>query len=464
MEPTNFAELLTRDPEIFYITRNRIQNGLICYTENIFQKNTLIDSLVWVYKNYFLKSVTVFVPKMNIVNFEDYITCDLQNLEQTSVPTGSVVIFGYSDIIFGNLVKINKKRLNCILKGILKKCTVIILSSCSLKVLDIPILDHGKTKESFDYLELEKPLINYRTVLDHINLFDLMDQKNEDYQNNVDPFVEMVTSFVKAGKRVYMSLNLITARLLEIEKKLKMECVVLRKDSPSADIVINHYDTCEKTFLVSNYDIYIFAPKHFDNPIEIVGQFKNVLGKEPEIYLDSTKYNILEKCIRDIVITSHVPRTIIKDSQEFSSYQELVETISDQEIVLASEEHYTFQCSDEIQEFDLQNLQKKEYDKIRDFVKIKLLAKYDLEIKTCQLSAPCSPNDRSRKLNSLANKISSYDYRCDCTCEIFKDYSIGVVIWNETFSNRKTLNLKLLKNCCYIYQTTYGKWKYTTIN
>ena len=88
---------------------------------------------------------------------------------------------------------------------------------------------------------------------------------------------------------------------------------------------------------------------------------------------------------------------------------------------------------------------------------------FDIEIKTCQLAAPCSPIDRSRKLNSLANKISSFDYRCDCTCEIFKDYSIGVIIWNETFANRKSLNLKLLKGTNYIYQTTYNKWKYTFV-
>ncbi len=460
---TQFIEHLSKNPEIFEITKNRKQNGVICYTENIFQKTTLINSLIWIYQNYFLKSVSVFVPR--IVNNDDYITCDLETLEQTVIQSGTVVIFGYADIIFGELVKVNKKRLNTILKSILKKATVVILSSCSLKVLDIPILDIGTTKESFDYLELEKPLINYRTILDHISLFDLLDPKNEEYQNNVDPFVEMVIDMVKSGKRVYLSLNLINTRLLEIEAKLKKECSVLRKDSNSSDIVINSAKTCEKTLLVAKYDVYFFAPAHFDNPIDVVGQFKSILGKENiEIYFDSSKYSILEKSLKDLFITSHVPRVVIKDSQEFDTYTELVESLGNSEIVLASEEYYTFQSSDEIQEFDLQNLQKKEYDKIREYVKIKILNKYDIEIKTCQLSAPCSPKDRSRKLNSLANKISSFDYRCDCTCEIFKDYSIGVTIWNETFANRKTLNLKLLKNCCYIYQTTYGKWKYTTIN
>ena len=79
------------------------------------------------------------------------------------------------------------------------------------------------------------------------------------------------------------------------------------------------------------------------------------------------------------------------------------------------------------------------------------------------MAAPCSPKDRSKKLNSLSNKISSYDYRCDVTCEIFKDYTIGVILWNETFANRKII-LTDLKNQTFIYQTTSGKWKYTTVN
>jgi hypothetical protein len=89
------------------------------------------------------------------------------------------------------------------------------------------------------------------------------------------------------------------------------------------------------------------------------------------------------------------------------------------------------------------------------------MSKFDLDIKTCQLSTPCSPKDRSRKLNSLSNKISSVDYRCDVTCEIFKDYTIGVIVWNETFISKEPI--VCLKNETYVYQTTHGKWKYTQI-
>jgi hypothetical protein len=155
---------------------------------------------------------------------------------------------------------------------------------------------------------------------------------------------------------------------------------------------------------------------------------------------------------------------VVKDSGDYDTYAELASTIDAGLSTVASEGYYVFEPSQTIKEFDLKNLTKSQYDVIRNFVKLRLLAKIDMEIKTCQLSSPSSPRDRSKKLNSLSNKISSYDYRCEITCEIFKDYSIGVVVWNEMFSDRKTMNPVLLKNQIFIYQTTSGKWKYTAFN
>ena len=73
-----------------------------------------------------------------------------------------------------------------------------------------------------------------------------------------------------------------------------------------------------------------------------------------------------------------------------------------------------------------------------------------------------NPINNSIALNSLSNKISSYDYRCDVTCEIFRDYTIGVIVWNEMFADRK--QLKLVKNQTFVHQTTSGTWKFTTVN
>jgi hypothetical protein len=154
-------------------------------------------------------------------------------------------------------------------------------------------------------------------------------------------------------------------------------------------------------------------------------------------------------------------RMTIKDSKEFDTYNSLLKEIDHPDPVVVSESYYSFECPENIQKLNLSNLTKKDYDVIRNFVKIKLNGKLDLDVKTCQLSAPCSPKDRSKKINSLSNKISSADYRCDVTCEIFKNYTIGVVVWNEIFANRKQLSV--LKNQAYVYQTTSGTWKFTSV-
>jgi predicted RND superfamily exporter protein len=170
----------------------------------------------------------------------------------------------------------------------------------------------------------------------------------------------------------------------------------------------------------------------------------------------------IKACLRQIHSEESQERVVIKDSDEYDSYAELAKHTETSSATVASEGYYVFESSQTIKEFDLKNLKKSQYDVIRNFVKLRLLSKLDMEIKTCQLSSPSSPRDRSKKLNSLSNKISSYDYRCEITCEIFKDYSIGVVVWNEMFSDRKTMNPVVLKNQTFIYQTTAGKWKYTS--
>ena len=59
------------------------------------------------------------------------------------------------------------------------------------------------------------------------------------------------------------------------------------------------------------------------------------------------------------------------------------------------------------------------------------------------------------------NKINFFQFRCDITCEIFKDHSIGIVVWNEMFKNK---SYKIEPNQTFVYQTTNGDWRYTTIN
>ena len=442
-----FLEKIKTNPELIGITKYRKLNGLVCYSEHI--NNELIHSVCWVYQNYFSIKITLFIPGI-VLDFPDAVVCTLEALEQYVPQKNEIVIFGWCEHIFKDF---NKRRLNTLLKNISKKNKTILFSSFSLKCTLLPFL------ESFEFYELPTMGIQFQNLLDNVSLFDLVDPDPENYNYNVEQFIEFVKEF-KNEHRIYMSLNLQPNKLLEIESLLKENGIsVSRKDSEQADIVINSCKTTEKAFLKGRYSIFIFSPPLFEESMELVSFFKDIFTNECEIFIDSSKLKNISQHLKMICKESIIPRPIIKDSIDFNSYSE-IKKIIESEIIMASECYYNFQAPESLLKLDLMNLTKKDYDLIRNFVKNKLTMKYSLEIKTCQLAAPCSPKDRSKKLNSLSNKISSYDYRCDCTCEIFKDYSIGVIVWNDFFKNRKKINIV---NQYFVYQTTYGTWKYTSI-
>jgi len=446
---SEFLERITEIPELIGITKHRELNGLICYSENI---NTfLIQSLSWIYQNYFSKSIILFVPKM--VTMESSIVCSLEELERYSPKKNEVIIFAYFELIIKDF---NKRRLNTLIKNILKKNKVLIISYSSLKYIQLPFL------ESFDFYELPKKR-DLSFILENSSLFDLIDPDQESYNANLDSFIEFIVQFKSEGKKVYMSLNLCPAKLIQLESLLKNENVsVSRKDSEESDVVINSCKTTEKLFLLGKYSVLIFAPPIFEEPVELVSFFKDLYNtNEYEVFIDSSKIKNITQNLKIICNDSMEKRPVIKDSVEFDSYNELKKALNHEDPTMASETYYLFQSPSDFLKLDLGNLTKKEYDLIRTFVKNKLSIKHDIDVKTCQLATPCSPKDRSKKLNSLSSKISSFDYRCDCTCEIFKDYTIGVVVWSDFFRNRKKINV--LKNNVYIYQTTQGTWKYTSV-
>jgi hypothetical protein len=262
---------------------------------------------------------------------------------------------------------------------------------------------------------------------------------------------------------VYLSLDIHVSKILALETQLKERGVNVSR-TENSQVVINSAKGVRKSFLKKEYSIYIFITQNFDYPLDLLFYLKEIKGTGT-VYIDSSKIINIKWSLKKITCEDIPERTVVRDSKEFETYNELIKEISGENCIV-SECYYNFEAPVSIQKLDLQNLVKKDYDLIRNFVKLKLNGKLDLDVNTCQLSSPCSPKDRSKKLNSLSNKISSYDYRCDVTCEIFKDYTIGVVVWNETFSNRKsnTKTLNISKNQTFIYQTTSGQWKYTSVN
>jgi len=453
---TVFLKLL--NPELVNITKRRSLNKLISY--GYFFDLKLVYSLAWIYKYYFDESIVLFLPKCVNINEtltkfnesagdfpltqEEICYCTLETIETNF--NCKVVIYGFGDFIFNELVILNKRRINTRIKGL--KCKVHILSYTSLKSLDLVAFD------CFEYLQLSHfPYFNFEYI-------DFLDSEPEIYDSNIISFADFIAEQTSS---IYLSLNIHISKVLILEKLLKergVNCSRKEKDSSEPGVVINLSKTTEKTFLKNKYSIYIFITQNFDYPLDFLYYLKEI-GPESVVYVDSSKIKNINISLKKIKMNDFPDRTVVKDSKEFESYNELVKEINVSESLVVSDSYYNFEAPVSLQKLDLNNLTKKDYDLIRNYVKLKLNGKLDLDIKTCQLSAPCSPKDRSKKLNSLSNKISSYDYRCDVTCEIFKDYTIGVIVWNETFANRKSLNV--LKNQTFIYQTTSGKWKYTSI-
>jgi hypothetical protein len=456
--------------ELFPEISNILDRTFVNYGECIYDIN-IIFSLMWIYKFYYNYNVNLFLPKLTeslvgnfnesfikdqkyFINDSDIITISLEALEQYELPykrnSKNVTIFGYADLIFKD---ISQRRLNTQLKKIIKKGIVHIFSYTSLNMLEISCLSDIQRYEF-----VTKPLINFKNMFGSVSLIDLIDPDPETYASNEIDFVDLVHNLVSEGKKVYMSLNMTLDKLKSIESKIKTKGIsISRKDGSDSSVVINSSKTTRNTIsLKGKYSVYILI---FENNVDIVNYLKFIGNGQVEIYFDSSKIKNIEKCMNLIHTSKIETKFNVIDSEEYETY----EACECKDPILVNE-YYILDSIDTLKKLNLSNLTKNDYDIIRNYVKIKLLNKYSLDVKTCQLTTPCSPKDRSGKLNSLTNKISSFDYRCDVTCEIFKDYSIGVLLWNEMFSDRSNLDLKKLVGNNYIYQTTNGKWKFTSVN
>ena len=122
---TEFLKRVTEHPELINITKSRESNGLVCYSEHI--NRTLIDSICWIYQNYFAKSIILFVPKIKNQTSND-IVATLEVLEQYTPKKNEIVIFAYFEFICKD---IPKRRLVTLIKNIAKKNKVLLVSFTS---------------------------------------------------------------------------------------------------------------------------------------------------------------------------------------------------------------------------------------------------------------------------------------------------------------------------------------------
>ena len=470
-----YSRVIGNNPELLNLIHSTEPVRLLSYGECILCDYNIIISLIWINKIYFKRDVGIFIPKKFLFHFMDSVknfneciiinsdfflknlnvmNCDLESLENFEPKKDSTTIFFNSNFDFNG----NKRRINTSLKKIIKRGSINVLSSTLLDILDIPVLlDMDKYKFK------TKPLINFNSMFDNYSLIDFEE----------DSFIDLVNDMVNDNKRIYMSLSLKRNEQVRIIKDslIDLGLSVSKTDDPDSDIVINLSKTTFNLPKLNNYyDVYILILPKISDPFELINYFKFIGENECEIIFDSSNIDDIEDNMKLLTIRRGA-RIVTKDSDEYETYektcsmipviQPIIQPII--EPIIGSDYYYRIEPSEVIRKMNLSNLERNEYNFIRNYVINKLDNKYGIQVKTCQLSTPCSPKDRSTKLNSLSNKISSFNYRCDITCEIFKDYSIGVIVWSELFSNRKKLDVEKLRNQVFIYQVTNGNWKYSVI-
>jgi hypothetical protein len=410
----------------------------------------VVYPLLWIYTYYFDYNVILFVPKYKQINvnvdpFNEFIgdsnfflrdllihQCDIETLENFQCSKNTMTLFVYFDFI---VLEINNtKRLNTNIKKIRKKSKVHILSYSSLKYLGMNVLD------SF-YVHKTKEL-----SFGDISYIDLVDPDEETYESNMNAFVECILEHVALQKKVYISLHMGIDKIKDIERSIKEKGVsITRKESDGSSVVINASKTTQKIFLQQKYNIYFFVLPTFQEPLEILEYLKEI--GNCDIFIDSTNYENVTDSLK--MINGDCTKVKIKDSEEFNTFEEL----QLEHCLVVSENYYRIHKNFNV---DLSNLHHKEIDLIKNFIKVFLSKQYFLDIKTINLITPSSPKGYSKKLNTLSNKIK-YSYKSDITCEMFKDHSIGVIVWNEMFKQKVDLTEKQT----FAYQTTTGKWRYT---
>jgi hypothetical protein len=442
-----YNDIKVKYPEIVNIIspKNHSRN-LVAYGEININDLDFVYGVAWMYQEHYCKSIKLLLPRF--VKKHNSQWGDLQVykinheiIENFNLKKDDIFIFGLTDII---LEEIDTKKLVSFLKKLKKKkCVIKIFSYTSLKINQ----DISRECMDFDYMY-------FKTNPTQVNTVEFIDV--EDSSGDVLPFVEFVDSLIKDNsKTVLISLDINVKKINQIFKELSKSYKV-SKELNNSQIV---FHTCNE-YISQKFD-YIFCKLPDLTPINYI---KYLYLKTDHMFIDEGSFDNLEKNKFKLNYDYTIePKICVEDSIEYSSYDEIIEKIGNDNVIMATESYLKIEANNAIKELDLSNLSRLHYNIIRDYVKFKVERKLNFEYKTCQLTTPSSPVDRSKKLNSLSNKISSFNYRCEITCEIFKDYRIGIVIWDPLFS-QCNINKSVLKNNIYVYQTTRGNWKYSKVN
>lgn len=320
--------------------KKQISWGIINYSEEV------LIILAWIYSVYLKYSVIIFLPNKvvpEVINthiekfnkqFGESLSLDqfmlfpgtiksIEEFEESVKPLKKnklVFLSGYSDILFNDLMLLNKRRFNTQLKKIIKKCDFVhILSVTDLKVLDIDSIKDLK------YYQLESQR-DLKTIIDSVDIIDLLD-----YDNQFDPnvLVELILDAVKnENKTFYLLLDLETHDLKNIERLLtEKEIRVSRNESPDCDVVINSCKKGFNVFLSMDYSCYVILPPIISNPIDLIYYLKGFRNPNSIIYVESSRINNIQRNINKILKIEFKIR--IKDSESvFDTYSEVLNELN----------------------------------------------------------------------------------------------------------------------------------------
>jgi hypothetical protein len=378
------------------INTNTSNSKVIYYSEkHLYDLNNLF-AYAWVIKYYYLEDYVLYLPinegtslinifNEKIIKNEKYYLPDnflIINLENLSNNGNINLLIGGCDISLRDLVNINKRRINTIFKSALKRVIIFSVSN----------LNNFEVFNSFEKIKVlpyfEKSNNNNFIITDSINSEeDLLELVNDNSNNN----------------RIYINVDLPSSILKSVFNKLILKEINVVKKNP--DLLIGPGIVIEKSIPsiidINSFDIIIFKLPIIRDYLDII-PFLKIFSKnnnDIQFILDEKSMDTLERCIYNLI--SELPQeskiNLIDSSIEYPDYQSLLNEINS-EFINATEKWIILEPSQKIKNLDLSNLSNTDYETIRNYVKFKLFKMESLDINTCQLCTPSSPNNRSKNI------------------------------------------------------------------
>jgi hypothetical protein len=191
-----------------------------------------------------------------------------------------IVLFGYTELIFKEIIKINKRRLNTVLKKIIKRASFVnFLSVADINIFQLESL--MEPNKITTYYVNSVPEINFKNILNHCNFIDLYDYND---QMDISVITELVLEKIRKSKRIYISLDTEISVLKSIFNELKnMDIDISTNDNPDTQVVINSSIKTQRSYLFNDYDVFIISTPLIYESVDVICYLKLILHNSLDI-------------------------------------------------------------------------------------------------------------------------------------------------------------------------------------